>query len=59
MHFVDEYGPNFKIGVKELRNDNEDHTTGRKPEENVIQRSCPRLKRVMLAKTHCIHYPGY
>ena len=59
MHFVDEYGPNFEIGAKEFRHDNEDHTTGRKPEENVSQRSSPRFNRGILAKTHCIHYPEY
>ena len=59
MHFVDEYGPNFEIGAKELRRDNEDHTTERKAEENVSQRPSPRMKTVMLAKTHCIHDPGY
>ena len=38
MHFVNEFGPNFKIGTKELRHDNEDHRTGRKQEENFSHR---------------------
>ena len=38
MHSVDEYGPDFEMGVKELGHDNEAHRTGRRPEGIVSHR---------------------